>query len=130
MSSYEWVVRVRMKKDGDVVYGGGISYLLQKTDELGSLLAAAKAMGMSYRKALHIVKRAEVHLDRPLLNKAVGGLGGGGSQLTDFARDFVYRFHTLEQDVAQYTQTLAKDAFPEYFGEVPGVLGEDGRCSP
>lgn len=113
MSSYEWIARVRIKKEGNVIYGGGISFLLQKTDELGSLLAAAKEMGMSYRKALQMVKNAEENLNTPLLKKTIGGPGGGGSQLTDSARDFVYRFSALEHSVQKYMQGLVEDSFPE-----------------
>lgn len=120
--SMEWMVRVRIKTDGEVVYGGGISYLLQKTDELGSLLAAAKEMGMSYRKALQIVKRAEAHLNEPLLTKMIGGAGGGGSELTDFARSFVYRFQELEQSVLKYTQELAEKSFIDFFKENKGIV--------
>ena len=124
MSTYHWVVRVRMKKGGEIVYGGGISYLLQKTDALGSLLAAAKEMGMSYRKALHIVKRAEEHLGKPLLKKVIGGPGGGGSELTAFAKDFVYRFRDLEQAVERYARGLAQSGFAAYCGDTCRTQGE------
>lgn len=110
--SYSWVTRIRLKRDGEVVYGGGISHLMVKTDELGSLHLAAKDMGMSYRKALRIVKQAEACLGKPLLKKAIGGAGGGGSELTDFARAFVYRFREMEDKASEYTRSLADSYFP------------------
>jgi|GEM_PF-856420 len=110
---YEWMARIRMKLNGEAIYGGGASHLLIKTDELGSLHAAAKEMEMSYRKALRIVKHLEAHFDRPFLKKAIGGAGGGGSELTDFARAFVYRFREMEDKVLSYTHSLADRYFSD-----------------
>ncbi|MDL2234504.1 LysR family transcriptional regulator [Ruminococcaceae bacterium OttesenSCG-928-L11] len=114
----EWSVRIRLRRGGELVFGTGVSRLLHLTDQLGSLHRAAKEMGMSYRKALQIVKRAEASLGQPLLTRSVGGDGGGGSQLTPFAREYVDQFQALQQQVEAYAVTLAKTRYP-------GLLQQD-----
>ena len=109
---YELDVRIRIKIDGTITYGSGISKLLQKVDQLGSINAAAKDMGMTYIKALSIIKNAEEKLKNKLLEKSIGGLGGGGSKLTPFGQHFVYEFCVMEEKVKKYTLELMDAHFP------------------
>lgn len=111
-SQYSVDVRVRIRKDETVVYGTGISELLLKTDQLKSLNAAAKELGMPYRKALFIVTRAEEEFGKKILEKSIGGVGGGGSRLTEFGHYLVYQFHVLEEEVSTYAKKLMDDYFP------------------
>lgn len=110
-------VRIRFNDDGTVVYGNGISKLLQLTDKHSSIHAAAKEMGISYPKALNIIKRAEEHFDEKLLVKKVGGVEGGGSTLTNFGKVLVYQFRVLEQDVLNYAIQKTNEYFPNLLAE-------------
>lgn len=110
--NFNITVRIRFNDDTITFYGKGISQLLQLTEEHQSIHAAAKEMGMSYSKALKIIKRAEEYFDEKLLNKKVGGLEGGGSSLTDFGKMIVNHFQMLEHDVLQYTIQKTKEYFP------------------
>lgn len=114
-------VRLRIRKEEDLVYGSGISELLQRCEERRSLHAAAKEMRMPYRKALFVVKRAEEGFGQKILEKTIGGVGGGGSRLTDFGRDLVARFTRLEADVNAYTHRRMESIFPDYFPDYPLV---------
>ena len=76
---------------GERFFGEGPCRLLHRIEETGSLRAAAQAMGLSYSKALRMVKRAEKELGFALTCKTIGGRGGGGSTLTDEARNFMER---------------------------------------
>ena len=111
--SYDLDMRIRIKIDGVITYGSGISKLLQKVDQLGSINAAAKDMGMTYIKALAIIKNAEDKLNKKLLEKSIGGVGGGGSKLTEFGQNFVYQFSLLEAEVKEHTLKLMNKYFPE-----------------
>lgn len=62
--NYDIDVRIRVKIDNIITYGSGISDLLQQVDKLGSINKAAKSIGMNYRKALNIIKRAELKLEK------------------------------------------------------------------
>lgn len=72
--------------DAPGVFGEGKCRLLQAIDTHGSLLAAAKAIGMSYRKAWMDLRKAEACLGVRLLIRRRGGNRGGASLLTEEAR--------------------------------------------
>lgn len=111
---YHVNVRLRIREESEPIYGTGISELLQRCQERRSLHAASKEMHMPYRKALYVVKRAEQSFGQPILEKTIGGVGGGGSCLTAFGRDLVDRFNTLEAEVNTYTRQRMEALFPDY----------------
>lgn len=117
--NFNVTVRIRFNDGDTVVYGNGISKLLQLTDKHSSIHAAAKEMGISYPKALNIIKRAEEHFNEKLLVKKVGGVEGGGSKLTDFGKILVYQFKVLEQDVFNYTVQKTNEYFPNLLTDTP-----------
>lgn len=108
---YDIDIRIRIKINDVVTYGSGISELLQKIDQLGSINKAAKSIGMNYKKALGIIKRAESKLDKKLIEKSIGGPKGGGSDLTQYGKFFVYQFNAMEKEVKEYTMKLMKEYF-------------------
>lgn len=110
--SYTFNVRIRIHKLNTVIYGTGVSELLQETDHLHSLHGAAKKLDIPYKKALYIVKRAEEEFGKKILEKSIGGVGGGGSRLTEFGRYLVYQFHVLEEDLGNYLEELVHKYFP------------------
>lgn len=56
--------------------------LLEKVAELGSITAAAKAVGISYKGAWEAIEALNNLSDAPLVERSVGGSGGGGTRLT------------------------------------------------
>jgi len=60
--------------------------LLAAIDRLGSVNAASRELKMSYRYALKRITIAEERLGRSLVERAIGGKGGGGAKLTPFGR--------------------------------------------
>ena len=56
--------------------------LLEKLAELGSITAAAKAVGISYKGAWEAIEALNNLSDAPLVERTVGGTGGGGTRLT------------------------------------------------
>ena len=83
-----------------------------RIEETGSLRAAAQAMGLSYSKALRMVKRAEKELGFALTRKTIGGRGGGGSTLTDEARNFMERYEAYRDACVQTDRELYYKFFP------------------
>lgn len=67
--------------------GPGKRRLLQLIDDLGSISAAGRAMGMSYRRAWLLVEEINASFREPLVAKAPGGSGGGGASLTVAGHD-------------------------------------------
>ena len=73
-------------------FGEGPRQLLHAIDETGSLRSAALSMNMAYTKALRIIRSAEATLGFPLTIRTTGGKGGGGSQMTAEAREFLAKY--------------------------------------
>lgn len=103
--SYHAGVRIRIyDEDSNLIFGTGVSELLVRTDKLQSLHAAAGEMNMSYRKALALVHRAEEGLGHAILDKKIGGVGGGGSCLTPFGQKLVVRFLLTEKETSSHIE--------------------------
>ena len=75
---------------GDVIFvGPGKIALLEAIRETRSITAAAKAMGMSYRRAWLLVDELNGVLADAAVATAVGGEHGGGSTLTTLGEELV-----------------------------------------
>lgn len=115
-STYTLALRFRIRSSMDIVYGSGIARLLQKTEELGSLTAATKALHMPYRRALDIISNAEHALGRSLLIRTSGGPHGGGSTVTPYGKKLFAVYTQFEEKVRAYAETE--------FSSVLAVLNE------
>ena len=113
-------VRAYVYDNGDRVFGPGPRDLLRGVDRTGSLSAAAAGMGMAYTKATRLVCDAERAFGIRLLERKVGGSHGGGSRLTDAARELLDAYGRYEADVRAAAQAsfdanlavLTSDATP------------------
>ena len=88
-------------QDGTVL-GHGRVELLEKIDDLGSLSAAASALGMSYRYAWKQVKSINTHSDSPLIKLSAGGRGGGYACLTESGKKAVATYRQANQAFEQF----------------------------
>ncbi len=76
--------------------GPGKAELVERIARAGSISAAAREMGMSYRRAWQLVESLNGTFDEPVLSTAIGGARGGGSRVTPFGRRLVARFRAME----------------------------------
>jgi molybdate transport system regulatory protein len=106
-------------ENGDVVFGSGRLLILSAVEEHGSILAASKALGMSYRAVWGKIKATENRLGHHLLTKRTGGSHGGGSELTPFARALLERFRHLENLTRTTTDTLFEGVFMDALVDKP-----------
>lgn len=82
---------------GDVVaIGPGKVELLEAIERTGSITAAAKSLGMSYRRAWMLLDTLNRSLREPAVESARGGGRGGGSALTDTGRRLVDLYRRIE----------------------------------
>jgi molybdate transport system regulatory protein len=96
-ASYD--VRVRLR-DGDTpVFGPGRLTLLRAIEATGSISAAARRMGMSYRRAWLLVEAMNHEFREPLVTRHIGGVSGGGAQLTPFAQNLTAHYDTLLKEI-------------------------------
>jgi molybdate transport system regulatory protein len=89
-------VHVRLMLEDVGAMGPGKADLLEQIGAAGSISAAAKAMGMSYRRAWLLVDQMNACFASPLVEAAAGGAGGGGAQLTDFGREVLGLFRDMQ----------------------------------
>jgi molybdate transport system regulatory protein len=76
--------------------GPGKAELIERIDQTGSISAAARAMGMSYRRAWQLVEALNADFRAPVISTAVGGQRGGGASVTAFGRRLAARFRAME----------------------------------
>lgn len=67
----------------EAMLGPGKAQLLQGIRDTGSIAAAGRGMGMSYKRAWSLVEEMNAAWAEPLVFSARGGAGGGGAQLTE-----------------------------------------------
>ena len=101
--------RVWIEERGECVLGDGRARMLGEIDRLGSISAAAKALGMSYRNAWEHVKKMEQRLGKPLLERSSGGASGGGSRLTPYARKILRGFLKIRSEIEAFVVKRAAD---------------------
>ena len=100
-------------EDGERFFGEGPCRLLHAIEQTGSLRAAAQSMQMAYTKALGLVRHAEQVLGFVLTERKIGGKGGGGSVLTDEAKEFLYRYEQYRDACKQAGKQLYPQFFPD-----------------
>jgi molybdate transport system regulatory protein len=83
--------------------GPGKIRLMELISKHGSISAAGKEMGMSYRRAWMLVDEINQIFKQPLVDKQMGGSGGGGARLTMLGRDVVSRYRAIEGAAATAT---------------------------
>jgi len=88
-------IRCWIDIDGVRFFGPGRLELLSLIDESGSIVKAAKAMGMSYKKAWDMVDDMNTRGKKPLVVARKGGDKGGGTELTDTGRKMITMYGKL-----------------------------------
>jgi molybdate transport system regulatory protein len=95
--------RLRIRSGDLIVIGPGKVALLEAIAATGSISAAARALDMSYRRAWTLVDDMNRGLTRPVVEASSGGAKGGGTVLTDTAREIIARYREIEQIAALST---------------------------
>ncbi|MDE2089900.1 MAG: LysR family transcriptional regulator [Gammaproteobacteria bacterium] len=83
----------------DIALGPGKADLLEGIAATGSISAAARRMGMSYRRGWQLVDTMNRCFKRPLVETSTGGVRGGGARLTDLGEDVLRRYRKMETRV-------------------------------
>ena len=86
--------------------GGARSALLEQIAATGSISAAAKAAGLSYKAAWDAVAAMNNLADTALVERVTGGVGGGGSRLTERGARLVRTYRAAEAEQARFMARL------------------------
>lgn len=90
-------LRLRIVFGNDIRLGPGKADLLEAIGRTGSISAAGRELGMSYRRAWLLVDEVNRLFRRPVVQASAGGAHGGGAQLTDFGRALVAAYRRVEE---------------------------------
>ena len=83
----------------NVLFGMGRVKILEAIEAHGSINAAAKALKMSYRAVWGRIKATEERLGAALVVRTTGGVSGGGSALTPYAKELISEFKAFHLKV-------------------------------
>jgi len=110
-------IKIRIPYEGTAsAMGPGKADLLEAIHRAGSISAAAKAMGMSYKRAWDLVDTMNKCFREPLVHTATGGTHGGGAQVTEYGFAILARYREMEVKanaaVAGEMRELLKELVP------------------
>jgi molybdate transport system regulatory protein len=94
--------------------GGGVANprwmaLLGCLETAGSITAAAKAAGLSYKAAWDAIDAMNNLAGRPLVSTTVGGKGGGGTRLTAQGRELLAAYHAVAEEQERFLARINSD---------------------
>lgn len=82
---------------GEAMLGPGKARLLEEIAREGSISAAGRAMGMSYKRAWSLVEVMNANFSAPLVESSRGGAKGGGASLTPEGEAVLAAYRRLEE---------------------------------
>jgi molybdate transport system regulatory protein len=101
-------------QSGEQTLGGASRIaLLAAIRDTGSITGAAKAVGMSYKAAWDAIDTMNNLAGEPLVMRAAGGKGGGGTTLTPRAMRLIDTFRAIEHEHRRFLERagVAIDGF-------------------
>jgi molybdate transport system regulatory protein len=91
-------IQLRILLTAETVLGPGKADLLEGVQETGSIAAASRRMGMSYKRAWYLIDTMNSYFKEPLVVSTKGGKAGGGAKLTATGSDVLKRYRRMEAD--------------------------------
>jgi molybdate transport system regulatory protein len=102
--TYAIEVRLWIEEAEGPFLGIGKIWLLENIRKTGSITNAAKEMKMAYRQAWQLVEEMNQRAESPLVEKLLGGKGGGGARLTEAGETAITVFYEIEKRIKDFAQ--------------------------
>lgn len=111
---------VRLRFGADARIGPGKIALLEAIARTGSIAAAGREMGMSYRRAWLLIDSLNRMFDEPVVHASSGGAHGGGAGLSALGGELVAAYRAMERET--------EDAVARHFAALKSrmVISETG----
>lgn len=101
---------------GDLLFLSGDSFaftqqqidLLNAIEACGSISAAAKRVGISYKTAWDRVDAMNNLAEQPLVIRSAGGARGGGTRVTELGRNIAHGFGELQAEHRAFVEQLGE----------------------
>lgn len=101
---YKIEVRFWIEESEGPFLGIGKIWLLENICKTGSITNASKEMKMAYRQAWQLVKEMNQRAESPLVEKLLGGKGGGGARLTEAGEKAIVTFYEIEKRIKDFAE--------------------------
>lgn len=118
-------VSIRLYCGDQIAMGPGKADLLAAIKVHGSISAAGRAMGMSYRRAWLLVDTMNRCWQEPLVATVPGSAHGGGARLTAFGEDILLHYRGLQTDLDAAASGANRAALDEALRQEPKVSQKD-----
>jgi len=110
-------IRIRILCGEEIAMGQGKADLLEAIGESGSISAAGRNLGLSYRKAWLMVDEMNRCFATPVVETAKGGTKGGGARVTEWGREALAQYRAIqekargavEEDLTRFRRLLAPE---------------------
>ncbi len=90
--------RLRVVFGPGEMLGPGKAELLERIEETGSIAAAGRGMGMSYKRAWQLVETMNAMFAEPLVLSSRGGAHGGGAEVTESGKIVLAEYRAMEAE--------------------------------
>lgn len=102
-------IKIQLFCGDEIAMGPGKADLLEAIKQEGSISAAGRAMGMSYRRTWLLADAMNRCWREPLVETSAGGSHGGGTRLTALGEAVLEHYRLLETVCAEAAQGKALD---------------------
>ena len=103
---------LEVETDGGAMLGDTRIRLLEAVDRFGSISKAARHVPMLYKTAWDALDDLDNLADHPVIERSTGGVGGGGTKLTDYGRKLVGMFRAVEGEYQSAIDVLETTSAP------------------
>ena len=105
-------------EQGSTIFGRGSIEFLALIDELGSISAAAKLLGLSYKKVWSQICELERELGRELFIRKKGAGKQGGTRLKEEARELLRSAQAFDEELQGFAQMRFKELLGDFFKDL------------
>jgi molybdate transport system regulatory protein len=102
------IIRPRIRLGETVLIGPGKIELLRAVAEHGSISAAARALGIGYKRAWSLLDELQRSIPVPIVETAAGGSKGGGAQVTAAGHALLKHYDELDAACRQAAEPALK----------------------
>ncbi|MBP0581730.1 LysR family transcriptional regulator [Labrys sp. LIt4] len=106
------IIRLKIAFDDNARLGPGKMDLLEAVKRAGSISAAGRELGMSYRRAWLLLDAVNTMFGQPAIETSAGGSHGGGARLTAFGEKLLAAYRSVEAETARLAEQAFADLVP------------------
>jgi molybdate transport system regulatory protein len=106
--------RIYISENDKHLVGDGKIRLLEAVDRLGSVNLASKEFGLSYPHAWRYIHELEESFGENMVRTQIGGKGGGGAALTEFAKQLVEEYNKFRNPLDEVIERQFEENFKHF----------------